>query len=118
MLAKGDQAVKLGKEEVEEIRMRKTKVDEKVAFASSQEVGNSLQAVTQLLKKNKLMQAETEEIAFITVHDSGIMEVKSTNNEKEAGHNAFEEKWLLKLGGEDMKSMSLYLPRGSIENND
>merc|ERR1712208_106458 len=40
MLVKGDQADKLGKEEVEEIRMRKTKVDEKVAFASSQEVGN------------------------------------------------------------------------------
>merc|ERR1740128_397558 len=32
--------------------------DEKMALASSQEVGNSLQAVNLLLKKNKMMQAE------------------------------------------------------------
>merc|ERR1719392_310005 len=46
--------------------------DEKVALASSQEVGNSLQAVTLLLKKNKMMQAE------IANHEPRISSVMET----------------------------------------
>ena len=62
--------------------------------------------------------------------DSEIIEAKSTDNVKEAGHNAsvadmneessliYQEECSPKLGGEDMKPMGFDLSRDSIEEED
>merc|ERR1719477_199433 len=60
--------------------------DEKVALASSQEVGNSLQAVTLLLKKNKMMQAE------IANHEPRVSSVMETGQKMiDEGHPEAEK---------------------------
>merc|ERR1712106_748050 len=72
--------------------------DEKMAVASSVEVGNSLQAVTLLLKKNKMMQAEiaNHEPRVNAVFENGqklISEGHPEADKYERDLNNLTEKW-------------------------
>ena len=83
------------KKDIEDENLR---TEEKVALTSSQEVGNSLQAVNLILKKNKMMQAEiaNHEPRVNAVFENGQKLISEGHPEKdkyERDLNDLTEKW-------------------------